>query len=141
MKENLIELTDDEAYAIENGDGINDGIYSPNTYENHCIADFCMELERLLSGIGYHNYLVDKYEKAEGNLRTIETQIIGSIGKKSYDDIMDLLKLHRGWLERDIEESSEEYDDLSQYVKNLENNNITMGKKNTRNRIDHNEDT
>ena len=121
MKKDLVELTDEEAYAIENGDEINGGIYSL-TYDRQYEDGLHEELGNILEGIGYYEYLVDRYENAEKNLRTIETLIIGSIGKKPYDDIMDLIDLQRGWLNRDIEELRESYDDLNQYIKKTEHN-------------------
>jgi hypothetical protein len=126
MKNRKRKLTDDEVYAIENGDEINDGIYSPNTYEEQCLDDFHEQLYCILEGIGYLQYVVDRYAKAERNLRTIETLIIGSIGKDSYEDIMDLIDLQKGWLNRDIKESWKSYDDLNLYINNIENHRITI---------------
>jgi hypothetical protein len=123
MKKDVEELTDEETQSIENGDGINDGIYSP-TYEDQCIEDLEYKQYCNLEYIGYLDHLVYRYAEAEKNLRTIENQIIGSIGKDSYLDMMDLICLQQKWLERDIQKQWEDYDEMNQYIATTENNSI-----------------
>jgi hypothetical protein len=112
MNKHIIELTDDEIQSIENGDGINDGIYSI-TYEEHRAEEFDQELYGKIEGIGYLQWLGCRYENAERTLKAVDNQIIGLIGKDAYLDIIDLFKLQQLWLKRDIKEIFTEYDDLN----------------------------
>ena len=124
MKENLVELNDEETQSIENGDGINDGIYSPS-YEDQFIEDLECPLSGIFDGIRYLHYLVDKNIKAGKDLRTIENQITILIGNDSYKNILELIRLQKSWLERDIEEQWEEYNELDQSsANNTVKNNI-----------------
>jgi hypothetical protein len=112
MNNHIVELTDEEIQSIENGDGINDGIYSP-TYEEE---DLHYELYCLLEGTGYLEYLVDRNEKAERNLKAMEIPIKDLVGINAYNDILDLIQIQQIWLNRDIEKQWEEYNELHQYL-------------------------
>jgi len=112
MKKYIEELSDEETYAIENGDEINEGNYSL-TYDEHCANAIDDELYGILEYTGYLQYLGDRYAKAEKNLKTIENEIIGLIGKDAYLDIIDLFTLQQSWLKRDISLQFEEYNDLT----------------------------
>jgi len=120
MQKNIKELTDDEAYAIENGDLITDGT-NPPPYEIVRMMDFHEVLGNLLSSIGYYNYLVENHEIVKRNILNMENLIISSIDEKSYLEIMDLLDMHKSWLERELKELWTEYYELDNYVNNIEN--------------------
>lgn len=117
MKIKLLELNDEEAYAIENGDEINEGIYSPK-YDTQDEDYYHDQLYCLLESIGELRYYVNRHETAERDFRAIEALIINSISKVSYNNIMELLFLWKMWLKRDIDESWETYYDLKEYVNN-----------------------
>jgi hypothetical protein len=119
MKRNKIEQTNEETQSITNGDGINDGIYSPS-FENKFINDLYDKQYGILEHTGYLQHFIDRWKKAEKNLRTIEKQIIGSIGNDSYKDIMDLIYWEQEWLEQDIEDEWKEYDELNQFLSHAE---------------------
>jgi hypothetical protein len=123
MKKKIKELNDEETYSIENGDEINEGIYSL-TYDTQYEDYFSSQLDGLMEQEGYLQYLVHRYEKAEVNLKTIDNLIIKSIGKESYDDIIDLIKLQKMSLSGNIIESRKEFDDVWQSAKNFGNSNI-----------------
>ena len=115
MNKHIVELTDEEIQSIENGDGINDGIYSIS-YEDRWIEDLQYELYCLLEGTGYLEYLVDRNEKAERNLKAMEIPFKDLVGINAYHDILDLIQLQQIWLNRDIEKQWEEYNELHQYL-------------------------
>ena len=117
MKIDSEELTDDEAYAIENGEEINEGIYSP-TYDDQNRYYIEYQLEGLLESAGEIKYHIDRLETAEKDIRGIETLIINSIGEVSYSNIIESLFVGKLWLERDYEGTWKSYDDLNEYVKN-----------------------
>jgi hypothetical protein len=123
MKKKLIEITDEETYAIENGDEINEGIYSL-AYEEQYLDDLHDELYGILEHIGYLQYLCDRYAKAEENLMAMENQIKMSIGEDSYEDMIDLIFWQQRRLESDIKELFEKHDDLNQSNSKAVNNNI-----------------
>jgi len=106
MKKNIRELTDEETYAMENGDTIIECDYSDNPIDFTDID----ELYGILESIGYLEYLIDRYEKAKINLIKTENLIIGAIGKDSFEDMIDLIDLQKQWFKRDIRESWESYD-------------------------------
>lgn len=105
MKKKIKELTDEEAYAIENGDLITDGTNPPSSDPE----DLQLLLFGSLEEIRFLKDLTDRYEKAESNLRTIETLIIESIGKEPYLDIMDLIYVQQLRLEQNIKEEWKSY--------------------------------
>ncbi len=115
MKKIKRELTDEEAQSIENGDGINEGIYSL-TYDQLFLEDYYEkvsdELNDIIEHIGYLEYLIDRFAKAEKNLSYSENQIIGSIGRDSFMDMMDLIYKEQISLEGEISEQNQKYNDL-----------------------------
>ncbi len=115
MEIDSVEFTDEEVYAIENGEEINEGIYSP-TYNEQDRVCFEYQLECLLEGSGEIEYFIDSIETAEKDIRGIEALITKSIGKDSFNNIMKLLDRYKFWLKRDYEETWKSYDDLEDYV-------------------------
>jgi hypothetical protein len=95
-------------------------IYEPDYKE--CEEQFdeflAEELFGILEAIGYFEYLVDRYAAAERNLKALENIIIESIGKDSYEDMMDLIYWQKEWLKRDIRKYSEEYDSINRHTVN-----------------------
>jgi hypothetical protein len=121
MRKKFKELTDEAAYAIENGEAIDWDIFE-SAYEDQCMDYFRQQRWGLMECIGYLEYSIDRFEKTEENLRTVETQIIGLIGKKSYDDIMDLLDMEKKRLREDIAKSLASYHDLNRHINKTDNN-------------------
>lgn len=81
-------LTDDEVYAIENGEGINDGIYGDEYYDDEeAYAKYC-EIEYR----GYLEWAIDENIKAEKALMTSNDAVLHSIGERSYNYLKELLK-------------------------------------------------
>jgi hypothetical protein len=121
------EQTDEEAQSIENGDGINEGIYSL-TYDQLFMEDYYEkvsdELSNILEYIGYMEHLVTRFAKAEKNLSYAENQIIGSIGKDLFMDMMDLIYKQQLSLEGEISVQNQKYDNLKLSIKNPVNNDV-----------------
>lgn len=81
-------LTDDEVYAIENGEGINDGIYGDEYYdEEEAYAKYC-EMEAR----GYIEWTIDENIMAEKALMTSKYAVLHAIGERSYNYLKKLLK-------------------------------------------------
>jgi hypothetical protein len=120
MKENFVEITDEQAYAIENGEAI-DGCISETTYEDQCMEYFFEELHRIGLLIDFIENDINRYEKTEESLRMEETQIIRLIGKKSFYDIIESIDLQKKCLRGEKAKSLESYHDLNQYINNTEN--------------------
>ena len=98
----MFEVVDEAIYTKRNGDKINKGIYSFKTND-----ELRFEAYANLEGIGWNEYLLNRNANAENKLRKNKKTISESIGKDSYDDIMELFGLFNGMLESDVEELRE----------------------------------
>jgi hypothetical protein len=90
-------------------------IYEPDDYDYLFKENLRCEIERLGEGLCYLCYLADRYADAEKNLIKMENIIITSIGRDSYEDMLDLIHHHKERSERDIEESYEQSAVLNSY--------------------------
>ncbi len=120
MRKKIKELTDEAAYAIENGEAI-DWEIDEYEYEDQRMIALNEELFGILESTGCLEEYVERYEKAEKNLQIAETQIIKLIGKKSFYDIIELIDFEKGRLKGEIAKSLESYNDLNQYINDSEN--------------------
>jgi hypothetical protein len=119
MKENFEELSDKQAYAIENGKAI-EGCISQPTYKNQSMDYLNEKLHCILLHKDSSEYDVKRYEKAEEKLRLAESEIIGMIGKKSFFDILEVIDLQKKFLREDIRKSWESYHELNLYINSTE---------------------
>ena len=119
MKENLVKLTDEQAYAIKNGEAI-EGCISEPTYEDQCMDYLYEELHRIALNKDFLEHDVNLYEKAEERLRIAASEIIRLVGKKSFYIILEVIDLQKKFLREDIKKSWESYHDLNQYINRTE---------------------
>ncbi|HPQ30034.1 MAG TPA: hypothetical protein PLQ82_16305 [Desulfobacteraceae bacterium] len=117
MKIDSVELTDEEVYAIENNEEINEGTYPP-TYDTQWEVLLEYQLECMLEGTGEIRYYIDRVETAEKDIQGLKALIIKSIGKKSYNNILELFDRYKLRLYRDHKELWKSHDELYAYVYN-----------------------
>jgi hypothetical protein len=100
------ELTDEEAYAIENGDVINEGIYTPDPLEDEWWHD---EFEGILEYGGLLEYMLGNNNNAEEKLNSNAKRLIKLIDEKTFKYIMDLIQLEKERLEQEMLKNNADY--------------------------------
>ena len=106
-KEIKVDLYEPDAVDIYEPD--ESDIDEPDDYDFMFEESLLCEAEGIGEILCYLYYLADRYAKAEKNLRKMETIIVKSIGRDSYEDMLDLIHYHKESSERDIKETNEQY--------------------------------
>ncbi len=113
MKIDMIEFIDEIAYAIENSDELNYGIF-PFKTDNEVEEELQIESYCILETIGWNEDLLKRNANVEKKLRKNKKTITGSIGKDSYKNILDIFGHFNSILEFEIYKLRYSYDSIKE---------------------------